>query len=448
MALGNYLNNIWGGFSNRSKVSAFEEAGKSSTAIQGGIIVSNEQNRRLQGINKYKTFEDNLANIDIVFASVRLYLALIASSAWSAEAADDSAEAEQLSEKVMEVLDNMESPFVDAVKSAALFKFNGYAWLEMTAKKLEDGTIGLSSIETRPCKTIVRWDTDDKGKVLGVGQQLPLSGSIAYIPRSKSIYLVENILSDSPEGFGYFRSIAQNCLSLQEIQISERMGVNRDLRGIPVGRVPFAALAEAGYSEKEIEAASKGVKDFVTLHKKGEDTSIILDSATYVSNSNTQNGESASFTGNKQYDIEILDAATSGLSDVDKIIKRKNMEIARSLGTEVLLVGDNSGSLALSRDKSANLMIAINGLLKEIADQFNKDLLPFLAKLNGWDEKLLPVLTPSEVSQRSIEETAAVLRDLAGVGIMLDRRDDATKELFRMLDLTPLDESIKEEEVY
>lgn len=443
-----YFGSFWAG-KTKGKVAATQEAGKSSTAIQGGVIVSQEQNSRLRGVQKYKTFENNAANIDIVFASLRVYMSLLAASSWTAEPFDNDAKSQEIADDLMSFIHEMDQPFVEIVKSAAMFKFNGFSWLEMTAAKRKDGKIGFSSIESRPCKTIVRWDVDDSGQVNGVGQLLPLTSSIAYIPRWKSIYLVENTLTDSPEGFGYFRSIAENCLSLQEIQISERMGVNRDLRGIPIGRAPFAAMKEAGLSDEQIEAAVAPLTEFVTLQQKGETTGAILESATYTSQNESQTGSSYSFTGNKQYDLELLQSQSNGLGDVDRIIRRKNYEIARSLGTEVLLVGDSSssGSLALSRDKSANLLLAVNGLLQELADQFNKDLVEFIGRLNGWDMDRLPILTPSEVSQRSVEETIEALKNLAPLGIQINREDDAAKEIFRMLDLTPLDDSVSEEDL-
>lgn len=227
------------------------------------------------------------------------------------------------------------------------------------------------------------------------------------------------------------------------------MGVNRDLRGIPIGRAPFAAMKEAGLSDEQIEAAVAPLTEFVTLQQKGETTGAILESATYTSQNESQTGSSYSFTGNKQYDLELLQSQSNGLGDVDRIIRRKNYEIARSLGTEVLLVGDSSssGSLALSRDKSANLLLAVNGLLQELADQFNKDLVEFIGRLNGWDMDRLPILTPSEVSQRSVEETIEALKNLAPLGIQINREDDAAKEIFRMLDLTPLDDSVSEEDL-
>jgi hypothetical protein len=40
------------------------------------------------------------------------------------------------------------------------------------------------------------------GRLKGVIQESPLTGESLYIPRWKSIYLVDDLLSDSPDGLG------------------------------------------------------------------------------------------------------------------------------------------------------------------------------------------------------------------------------------------------------
>lgn len=424
------------------QTSAFKEAGVSSTAIMGGVIYDRERNPSLRGTRKYATFEDNLANLAIVSASIRFYTTLIASSEWSVDPFDDSPEAEALAETMDMIINDSQHSFVDMVKAASLFKFNGFAILEMTAQKRDDGIIGIHSVESRPCRTISKWDVDDNGNIRGVWQEKPLTSEEVFIPRNKYIYLVDNLQSDSPEGFGYFRAIAESCSRLKEYQIDEKIAFDRDLRGIPIGRVPFAALNDALKSgqidKKTFDSAVSGVTDFVTMQKKGERTAIVLDSATYQNETQNMSGGGTSNSSTYQYGVDILNSQTSGLPDIDKVIRRLNGEIARIMGTEVLLVGEGTtGSLALSKDKSQNLMLTINSALGEIATTLNKDLVPFIAKLNGWDMKRLPILTPSEISQRSVEEIASTVRDLASAGVTLARGDEAVNEMFNMIGITP-----------
>lgn len=433
-----FLNNLFGAKPNMS-VSPYKEAGVSGTVIYNGMIQDREKNRSLNGIQKFLTYEDILANVTIVSASVRFYTALVANPDWSVEPADDSSEAQYYADLFTEIIHDQDRSFSSIVRNTSMYKFNGFSVSEMTAKKRDDGIIGLKSIETRPCRTITRWDVDEQGNVVGFIQTKPSTATEIYIPRKKAVYLVDELMTDSPEGFGIFRAIAETANRLRDIQMTEKIGIDRDLRGTPVGRAPIALLNQAmqngEITKEQFEAATKGLEDLLQTMKKSTDTSILLDSKTYESQS--ENGRSVSSVA--QWDVSLLSGDNaSTLSETDKVIRRLNMEIARSMGTESLLVGDGStGSLALSKDKSRNLMLNVNSTLKDIADQYNKDIIPFLRDLNGWPKELMPKLVPAEISQRDVEEISSFFRDMATSGVPLNRNDKAVEEVFNMVGFTP-----------
>lgn len=422
------------------KVSPFVEAGVSSTVVQSGYIVDRERNPNLAGQKKYSYYEDLLANISVISSSVRLYADLMAKAEWKCEPIDDSEEAKKYADLLQGIIFDQQQSWESTVKSAGLFVFWGFALLEMTAKKRDDGTIGFQSIELRPCRTITRWDVTESGNVEHFIQTKPLTGQEIAIPRSKVVYLVDNLLTDSPEGAGMFRAMSETAARLKEIQVSEKIGVDRDMAGLPIGRAPLAALDQAvangDITEEQKKAAIQGLEAMVTLVKKGERTGIILDSKTYDSVSDTSRNTS----GVNQWDLSLLQSTTNSLDSVDKIIRRLNMELARISGTEILLLGsDGSGSLALSKDKSSSLMLRINGILKDVAGQMNRDAVNWIWELNAFPPEMKPTLTVSEVSQRDVEELAATVRELSTSGLTLNRDDDASRELFAMLGLTPLD---------
>lgn len=433
------FSNIFNFLFNGSKTaSPYKEVGVTSTPTFGGYVQDREKNIKLAGQKKFEYYEDMLSNVAIVSSGVRFYMTLLAKPEWKSEPADESAEAEAIAELLDEILDDMQNTLSSVIRQAALYKFNGFAWLEVTAKKRNDGTIGIFSIEARPARTIERWDIDEQGNISGVAQRSAWDGTEKYIPASKSIYLVDNLLSDSPEGFGMFRAMSETASRLKELCVTEKISYDRNLQGMPVGRAPIAELNAAvergDITKAQADTVIDGLKKMVSLVKKGEQTGIILDSKPYESVSDTARNN----TSVPQWGLELLSAQTSGLADIDKAIQRLNLEIARIMGVEILLLGSSgSGSLALSKDKSEALMLAINATLKEIADQFNKQLIPFLARLNGWNEKLLPKLTPSEVSQRDVVELASTLRDLSTAGVTLMRGDEAVDEVFALLGLTP-----------
>ena len=434
------LKNIFG-IGGKFTKNPFIEGLHSGSVVVGDYLLDRERNPDLNGQKKYQTYEDLALNISIVGASLRLYSDLFAKAEWSAEPVDESAEAKRYAELLEDILFSSEQTFENAVRGAGLHVFWGFSVQEMTAEKRDDGIIGLKSIDLRPCRTFYQWDRDDSGSIINFIQRNPANGQDNAIPRWKAIYCVDNLLTDSPIGTGMFRMMAETAHTLKELQISEKIAINRDMRGLPFGRAPISEINKAvnngEITQEQADAALEGLKNLVTMVKKGEQTGIILDSKQYDNISETSRNVSST----PQWDLKLLESETTGLSDVDKVIRRLNVELARIAGTEILLLGsDGTGSLALAQDKSASLMLRVNGTLKDVAGQFNRDLVSFIWKVNEWPEEYKPKLTVSEISNRDIEQLAATIRDLASAGITLTRGDEAADELFRLAGLTPPEE--------
>lgn len=426
------------------KVSPYKEVGASGTSVISGYVYDRERNPKLKGTKKYEYFEDLLSNVSIISAGVRFYTTLISSTEWKFEPADDSALAQEYADFYNRILGEMQGTWQQTIRSSSLFIFNGFAAIEKTAKLLDDGKIGIHSLESRPCRTFVRWDVDDNGNINGLVQTRPNSGEEIYIPRSKLILLQDQLLSDSPEGFGLFRAVAESADRLKAMQLMERISSERNLSGIPIARAPLfaldAAVTAGEITEEQKAAALQGLSDMVTIIRKGEQTGMILDSKPYDSVSDT----SRNISSTPQWGIELLTANSSGLVELDVVIRRLNMEIARILGVEMLLLGDGStGSMALSQDKTKSLMLSINSSIKDIEAQFQKDLVPWIGDLNSFDPELLPRLVGSEVSAREISDLIAAMRDLSAAGLTLNRDDEASRELFQILGLTPLDPDLE-----
>jgi hypothetical protein len=420
------------------RVRPTESVGSLGTAIYAGNIVGIEKDPRLNGVEKYRTFGEILANITIVAAGVRFFLNMVAKAKWKAQAPEDSgAKGEELAERVQKIMEGMETPWYRIVRKAAMFPFYGFAVLEWVAKRDEDGTIVFADIENRPQNTIERWDTDETGKVLAVLQRNPQTQIEYAIPREKIVYLVDDSLTDSPEGLGLFRHIVDACARLRRYEQLEGFGYEGDLRGVPLVRAPLTALREkvrAGtMSKTDMEALLAPLRDFVTNHVKNPNLGMLLDSETF-----RNKDAAASPSGVFQWMVELLEGGEYSLEEVARAIERVTMEIARVLGVEHLLLGSQStgaGSYALSKDKSNNFGLTIDGTLRALREAFKKDLLGPLWLLNGWDPELMPELITDTNATRDLEQVSAVIRDLSAAGVVLDREDDAVGELFELLGL-------------
>lgn len=421
------------------RVRPTEQVGTIGTAIYGGHIQPIEKDAKLTGTEKYRTFGEMLANICIVAASVRFFLNMVAKAKWKVEAPEGSgAQGEELAERTQKILDGMDTPLQRVVRKAAMFPFYGFSALEWTMRKAEDGVIELASVDNRPQVTIERWDTEPSGKVLAILQRNPQTQVETAIPREKLVYLVDDSLSDSPEGLGLFRHVVEACQRLRRYEQLEGFGYEGDLRGVPIVRAPIKELNKAKKAEPgralEIEAMVQPLRDFVTNHIKGPNLGVMLDSETYANKDAAQSPGAV-----YKWAVELLEGGEYSLEQVARAIERTVMDIARVFGTEHLLLGSTStGSFALSKDKSNNFGLIVDSTLKALREAFEKDLLGPLWLLNGWDPELKPKLVTDTNATRDLESLSAVIRDLASAGVVLDREDEAVAELFNLLGLPRL----------
>lgn len=442
-AVGGALNGMmsgWGGVT-PPKVSPFKEAGVSGTAVFGGFVEVKERNPKLIGEQKWTTFSDMLANVSVIAAGIRYFANLVSRPGWKVEPARDRGPDEEPSdaskaaaEFVESCLGDLDANWTRIVRRSSMYRFNGYGLHEWTAKRREDGLIGMASIEPRPCHTIQRWELEPTGSVLGVFQQSPQTGEQLWIPRAKMIYLLDDTLTDSPEGLGVLRQLVDPAERTQRYLKLEGTGYERDLRGIPVGHAPIAeinAAVEAGVISKEDgQQMTAGLTSFVRAQVKESSTGLLLDSSTYMGQ--TADGESPSSA--KKWDLSLLSASGTGFADMSKAIERLRFDMAITMGVEGLLVGaGQNGSRSLSEDKSRNLTLQANACIGDMAEGFERDFIGALWLMNGLPDELKPTFKVEDVAFKDAEAVAATLRDMSTAGAVLDPDDPVINDVRDLL---------------
>lgn len=423
----------------RRKPSPFKTEGGPGVAVFGGYVDEGEQNRKVAGLEKYRTYTNILANTSIAAASVRFFLALLGKAEWNVTAADETPEAEEIKEWFEKALHDCTTPWHRIVRRAALYRYYGFSIQEWTAKKNDDGSIGILDVESRPQHTIEQWSVDESGTVHGVVQRSPQTFKAIPLDRRRLVYVVDDSLTDSPEGLGLFRHIVEAVERLEEYEKLEGIGFETDLRGIPVGRAPFLELSRAvqagTISQQQMDAQISAMRTFLTKHKRTANLALLLDSKVYEST-----GDNRTPSGQPQWGLELMKAGATSAPELALAIQRLNREVARVLGTENLLLGETgAGSLAMSKDKSDQFAMVIDGTLKETAEAFQSDLVKPFMELNGWDMDLMPTLVPEKTQHRSVEEITSALRDLASAGAVMGPDDPAINELRKLLGLSEID---------
>ena len=416
-------------------IKRFSEMGVSGTPVYAGYVLTQERNTKLIGSEKWRTFADILANTTIVAAGVRYFLNIVARPNWSCEPADDTDESKRACEFVEQVLfEDLQTPWSRVVRRSGTYRFYGFAVQEWTAARRDDGTIGFKDVDTRPQWTIVRWDVNESGSITGMWQRDPLTGRELGLPRGKLLYLVDDTLTDSPEGMGLLRHVVEPNDRLHAYLRQEGYGFERDLRGVPIGRAPLEDLNKMVSSGQITEAAKKkavdDLLDFVRLERKTTDTAILLSSQPYENVSDS----GISMASQYKWGVELANGAAPGLSDVNQAIVRINQEMARVLGIEHLMLGaDSAGSFALAKEKASALYTLANSVLRDIRLQTERDLLWPLWSLNGFADKYMPKLKTEDVQPKDVAQITAALREMATAGTPIMPDDEETQNFVRDL---------------
>lgn len=435
-----YLANFYGSQLQLPLPQPFTEQGSGGTAVYGGYIQVKDTNPRWVGPEKYRTAAEIVVNVSVVAAGVHYFLNLISHPKWTAQPTSrnrGSREAQEAADFLNEVLHDTITPWNSIVRQAAMYRFHGFSIQEWIAKKRDDGLIGLENIEVRPQHTIEQWVLDDRGTILGMFQRNPQTNEMLGLPREKLLYIVEDALTDSPEGLGVFRHIAEPYARLKRLQELEIRGYERDLRGIPLGRAPISAINQAvrsgTLSPEEAKRLISGIESIVQMQVKQMDTGVILDSARYASI--TSGGPAVS--SEKQWDLELLSGPGLGLSEIAASIERLQREIARIIGVEHLMLGDQGGSRAVAQDKSRNVYLIASSVLRLIVSSVKNDIVRRLWDLNGLDRRIMPDLIAEDIAPRDALEVTTALARMAQSGAILSPTDPAINDVRDLLGISP-----------
>ena len=420
----------------RRRASTTQWLGTHGYSVYAGYVDHAETARKLASHDeRFKTFDDILVNTSIVAASVRYYLSLVGKAEWGfvpSEMDRDGMYAERLEEILMS---DIRTPWHRVVRRSAMYRFYGFSVQEWIIRRRADGWLTYGDVRSRPQHTITRWDVDEEGLVRGMVQQNPQDQQYLYLPRDKVLYILDDALSDLPTGIGLLRHLVAPAERLKRYEQLEGFGFELDLRNVPVMRAPLEEIArrvEAGeLTPAQASALLEPQRAFLRAHAQNEQRGMMLDSKRYATHDEAQRPSTS-----PEYDLELLSGSQTNLADVGRSIQRLNREMARILGTDNLLLGETAvGSLALSKDKTGQFFLMVEGALTEIREQVIRDLVEPIWRMNGWPDDMMPETTTQPVSSQDVEGVARVLRDMATAGSVLDPNDPAIDAVRDMMDL-------------
>jgi hypothetical protein len=420
-----------------------QASGSDGVRVFSGYLFDGERRRELQRRTKWMTLDNLILDVSIVASVVNVWTTLGGSAKWSlAPNPLGGKDAERGVEIVQQgLLDaQMSKPWAAIHRKQLMKKWRGFALHERVIRRRADGMIVLADLQDRPQWTIDRWDKpDEKSPWVGV-QQLTALGGRYYIPRQRLFYSVEDTLSPTPEGVGVLRLVAESARVLSLYQEFEGIGMQTDLRGIPLLRAPLSELRKdaktAGCKTEDqitayVMAQVKFMQDFLDAHNKAPNQGFMLDSSTF-----TTLDEQRTPSSIYKWSAEIVQGASRGLPEAAAGIARLTRDIARIVCAEWLLLGgeDSGGAYSMHEDKTAMFGLMINSANVDIANDARRDLATSLVALNGLDpETCTPLMIVEPVATQAVESACRSLLALSQAG--LHPRDKAINVLRGRMDL-------------
>lgn len=416
-----------------------------------GSIRADEFLRELKGrkaINKFREMRDNDSIVGAVMYAIEQVLRDVP---YKVVPSDESDVAKNEAEFVKQVMEDMDHSFDDHISEALSSLSFGFACFETVYKrrngpntnnlkkksKYDDGRIGIRKIASRAQWTIDRFEVDKySGDILGVCQTKNYKPGSNFIPSWKMVHYRTITTNNDPSGRSILRNAYKSYMYLNNLQSIEAIAVERELHGIPVGRMPAEYLASnATEDQKTLRTQFETVlRDL----KSNEQSFALLPSDLYV---DTQ-GEP---TNQRLMDIELITSQGTRNIDIDPIIRRYQHDIARSMMAEFLMLGSGElGSYALSKSKTDLFQKSLESYINSIYDVVNKQIISRLWEINGLDFNLMPKVVPGDVSKHDLKELGAYLRNLNGANIDLADQVDIVDELLETAELPKVNREIYE----
>jgi len=434
-----------------SEPKAKQQLGVASSNVTSGTFKSGEFLPELRGsraIAKYREMRDNSAVVGAVLYAVEQVLRDVE---LNVVPADKSEAAIADAKFVEEALDDMEHSLDDHVSEAVSFLWMGFSWFEVVYKrrggldtrdpkkrsKYNDGRIGVRKLVSRAPWTISKFEVEDKtGKILGVRQRESAYSSGTsdnLIPSNKSVYYRTTAIDNDPSGRSILRNAYTSYTYLTNLQSIEAIAVEREMHGIPIGRIPAEYLA-ADATEGQVAVRQQMEKMLSDLKLNAQGfallpSDLLLD----------QDGKSTGGVAARLVDVELMTSQGNRNIDIGPIIDRYQHDIARSVLSEFLMLGTNGGSYALSKSKTDLFLRALESYINTIADVLNKQLVEPLWELNGLPVETMPKIKAGDVAPHDLRELGSYLRNLNGANIDLSDEPEVINALLHNAELPQVD---------
>ena len=406
-----------------------KEIGRIGQRRYGGVIYE-EFLHELRGQRGVEVYREMSENDDVVGAILFAIEMLVRQCDWNVEPGGDTGKDREAAEFVESCMHDMQDTWIDTISEILSFLTYGWSYHEIvykrrmgntrdkrTKSKYNDGLIGWQKLPIRAQETLYQWEYDNEDNLLGMTQQPPPDFGMFTIPIEKALLFRTKSRKNNPEGRSVLRNAYRPWYFKRRIQEIEGIGIERDLAGLPVIHGPEGLdLWDDTYAENV--KARIGLEKMVRSIRRDETEGVVLPHG---------------------YTLELLSAGGTRQFDTNAIINRYDTRIAMTVLADFIFLGHSeTGSWALSSDKTELFAIAIGAFLDIICETFNSQGIPPLININGDHFAGItdyPKMTHGDIEDTDIQKVSTFIKDMTGIGVLVP--DDGLEDYIRQVGHLP-----------
>ena len=420
------------------KVTGVKKAAPSYSALgttglnrHGGYIYE-EFLPELRWPHACKVYQEMSEN-DPVIGSI-LYLAemLIRGTKWSVEPASNSKADIEASEFLESCMNDMDRSWASTISEILSMLTYGFSFHEIVYKvrrglknksakfnsKYSDGKVGWKDLPIRAQSSLHSWEFDEYDDVTAFVQAAEPAYNIVVIPMSRGLLFRTRVSKDNPEGRSLLRNAYRSWFFKKHFEEIEGIGIERDLAGFPILTAPENINLFSTEDPIMVDLRIKA-ESIVASVRRDSDEGLVLPYG---------------------WDLKLLTSGSSRQIDIGETISRYDNRIAITMLSDIVLLGNKSGSFALAEAKQTMLAAALQSQLENIADIINKKAVTDLFEYNSFEGITeLPKIVAGQLQTPSLKEVALLMRSM-GLNIAGDL--ELQNHLRRILGAPELDEEV------
>lgn len=390
-----------------------KEIGRLGQKRYGGFFYE-EFLKELQGRKGIEVYREMSENDDVIGSILFAIEMLIRQASWDVHPGGCNAKDKEAAEFILGCMDDMQDTWTDTISEILSFLTFGWSAHEIVYKrrcgrsrdprlrsKYADGLIGWQKLPIRSQDTLYEWRYDNQDNLISMVQMPPPDFGLIEIPAEKLLLFRTKSRKGNPEGRSILRNAYRDWYFKRRIQEIEGIGIERDLAGFPVLTAP----------------------EDINIWDEDDPNMCAIRAAADKIVQNIRRDSLEGLVIPTGWKLELLSTGGRRQFDTNGIIERYDTRMAMTVLADFVFLGhQESGSWALSSDKTELFAMAIGAYLDIVCEVFNNQGIPQLIDLNGEHFAGItdyPQLTHGDIENPDLEALGAFLNNVTGAGILI-----------------------------